>query len=149
VTRPTEPTDLETALIAGLAITADKLTTAALDLKDATRFTRTMRVVTVVGMVLLVGLTVIAWQNRENGKAVRRNTASISACTPRVSGDVEPIRRGEPPCVFCELRVQHRHQHGRTPSTPCRPCMDSAHRACDGARYWCACWHRDCIGAAL
>jgi hypothetical protein len=32
-------------------------------------------------MVLLVGLTVIAWQNRANGKAVRRNTASIRDCT--------------------------------------------------------------------
>jgi hypothetical protein len=93
VTQRTEPTELETALIAGLAITADKLTTAALDLKDATRFTRTMRVVVAVGMALLVGLTVIALQNRANGKAVRTNTASIRDCTSPGGGCYERGRQ--------------------------------------------------------
>lgn len=81
MTQGSEPTELMTALVAGLAIQASNLADAATDLKDATRFSRTMKVVAAVGIVLLIGLTVIALQNRSNGAAVRRNTASIRDCT--------------------------------------------------------------------
>lgn len=84
----TEPTELTTALVAGLAIQANQLTDAAKELRETYRFSRTLRILVGIGFCLLVALTVIALQNRANGSAARdssdaaqRSIAAIKDCT--------------------------------------------------------------------
>jgi hypothetical protein len=81
VTTPTEPTELSTSLIAGLAIQANQLTEAAGHLRDSVRWSRTQKVLSVIGLLMLIGLVVIGWQNRENGTVSRAGVAAIKDCT--------------------------------------------------------------------
>lgn len=74
-------TELSTALIAGLAVQAGKLTDAAENLRAAYRFSRQMRFIILVAFLMIVGLVVIALQNNANGKATRDATATIQDCT--------------------------------------------------------------------
>lgn len=81
MTQPSEPTELTTAMIAGLAIQANQLTDAASQLRETYRFSRQLKVIFVIGFLMLAGLIVIALQNRANGATARTNTATIKDCT--------------------------------------------------------------------
>lgn len=76
-----EPTELSTALIAGLAVQANNLAEAAQDLRESYRFSRTLKFVIIIGFLMMVGLTLIAIQNRENGQATRQSITTIKDCT--------------------------------------------------------------------
>lgn len=93
MTPPTEPTELEAALVAGLAVQANNLAEAARDLKESYRFSRALKVIIGIGFFMLAGLTVIALQNWSNGAAVRTNTASIRDCTSPGGGCYERSRK--------------------------------------------------------
>lgn len=85
---PEEPTELTTALIAGLAIQANELTEATDRAAETFRFSRVLKVVMVGLLVLFVLqlvatalLVAVALQNRRNGADIKAATSTILDCT--------------------------------------------------------------------
>lgn len=78
-----EPAELSTALIAGLAIEADKLADAALHLREAFRFSRQLKFIIAGFLILLAGLIWVALVNLSNGAAIRSCTTPTGDCYTR------------------------------------------------------------------
>jgi hypothetical protein len=76
-----EPMELSTALIAGLALQANQLATAAEHLREAFRFSRQLKFIIGGFVVLVAGLIVVAGINLSNGHATRTATSTIKDCT--------------------------------------------------------------------
>lgn len=82
-----ESVEVSTAVMAGLAIEADKLAQSAEHLRGTYRWSRQLRVIGVLGLMvlvlnaaLLVLLLRVAHSNQANGKAIRSCTTPGGAC---------------------------------------------------------------------
>lgn len=69
------------ALIAGLAVKATELEQAAEDLRVAYRFSRQLKVILVIGLVLMSVLVYNSFTNRATLRGVKQSNALILSCT--------------------------------------------------------------------
>lgn len=91
MTRPAEPpVPPHDALIAGLAVQADKLAVAAADLRESYRFSRQLKVILAIGVAVIIGMGVmlglllnLAASNHENGTVIRDCITPTGKCYQR------------------------------------------------------------------
>jgi len=90
MSRPDDPTPSHDAIIAGLAVQARNLASAAEDLRQTYRFSRQLKVILAIGALVIVGIGVmlgllvsIANDNHDNGVVIRDCTTPTGRCYQR------------------------------------------------------------------